>query len=194
MVPDWTPLLSRLAFLDFRVRMLSSSGLDALARLPSLAHLALDVDQVLLPEGKLAIRSAAFPCLKKFCFSYRVPCDLMFEPGSMPNLHTLDVRFDATRVAVATPSGFMPVRIEHLRFLTGIEHLQSLTSFTAEIYRGCSLDDVIFRLCNKPPMNASHIGSPQELERWFLHVYAEGILRLALSRHPGHPSVQIKYE
>ncbi|RLN05210.1 hypothetical protein C2845_PM13G10930 [Panicum miliaceum] len=194
MVPDCTPLLSRLAFLDFRVQMLSSGGLDALARLPSLALLALHVDQVLFPEGKLAIHGAAFRRLKKFCFSYRVPCDLVFEPGSMPHLHTLDVRFDASKVAVATPSGVMPVRIEHMRFLTGIEHLQSLTSFTAHIYRGWSFDDVIFRVCNTPPMNASHIGSPQELERWILHVYAESILRLALSRHPGHPSVQIKYE
>ncbi|KAL6850053.1 hypothetical protein ACP4OV_020680 [Aristida adscensionis] len=196
-LPDWISQLHVLISLVLHVDELTSDGLGVLARLPSLVHLRLSIGKFVCqpddsrhrwwkstqPEATMLICGQMFSCLKSFWFRYDVPCGLMFQQGAMPRLESFGMRFVAERLVAATAPT-----------LTGIEQLQSLTSFTVHIDSSVSGNHQFIDCYNRRRPNAAYYSSCPEEQRWWnLVVYAESFLRGVCSSHPARPRVHIKY-
>lgn len=100
----------------------------------------------------------------------------MFEPGAMPSLESFGMRFIAERSVPIAP------------VLAGIQHLQSLTTFTAHIDSSSNENRAFIDHLLVP-----HVWSLQEHLWWSYVSSAEYALRNAVSCHPARPRVHIKY-
>ncbi|TVU51789.1 hypothetical protein EJB05_03233, partial [Eragrostis curvula] len=164
---DWITQLSNLRSLEIKVVSLTSSGAEVLARLTLLVHLRLHVEDH-APEKGVIIHSADFPELKKFCFTYRVPC-LVFKSGAMPKLQALTIQCYANAERQADG------------VLDGIEHLRSLNA--------CKV--VIAEFAMGLQAGQAEDARQKEVLRWDKQVL-EAALRKAINKHPGSPDITIQ--
>uniref|UniRef100_A0A453GYT2 Uncharacterized protein n=1 Tax=Aegilops tauschii subsp. strangulata TaxID=200361 RepID=A0A453GYT2_AEGTS len=118
-IPSAIRKLSRLASLKIAVRELLRQDICILQALPALSALSLHVWTT--PVEMIVFDKGEFLVLK--CFKFRCPVPwLKFEAGSMPDLESLNLCFNAHQ---ADQHGIVPI---------GMEHLSGLKEITAHIW------------------------------------------------------------
>ncbi|KAK3121935.1 hypothetical protein QOZ80_8BG0663000 [Eleusine coracana subsp. coracana] len=160
----WITQLSNLHSLEIQVVSLLSDGIDILARLISLVHLKLHIQEHSPQDSTLVVRHAAFPNLWEFCFRCKTPC-LMFEAGTMPRIRSLDIECYEQGARQANS------------VLDGIEHLGTLEEFKVHIYARESFIPMEF--CCGDAMK-SHEEKHRKWDRKSLEV----AITEAISKHP----------
>ncbi|CAM0907318.1 unnamed protein product [Alopecurus aequalis] len=122
-VPKWLGSLVNLQQLRLEVVGIRQEDLSILGSLPAL--LTLFLEAVSPHTRKLRVSDEGFRCLKQFSYYQPSnPTELMFRPGSMPKLETLDIHFYASR---------------NCDFLPGIENLPCLITMKCLVRgRTCS--------------------------------------------------------
>uniref|UniRef100_A0A0E0JHR3 AAA+ ATPase domain-containing protein n=1 Tax=Oryza punctata TaxID=4537 RepID=A0A0E0JHR3_ORYPU len=178
-IPEWITQLDKLRSLEVGVQVLSAEGISALAGLPSLLHLRLHVEAEVVQGRAVMQGDMAFGRLRKLWFSCKAPC-LLFEPGAMPMLESLYVRFDADEAALLDT------------MLHSVDHLPRLEMFWAQIYSSSAVRVNYFRLGGgRRKQFYSQPRSPFKEESRMNLENAEAALRGAILRHPASPSIVI---
>ncbi|GJN32035.1 hypothetical protein PR202_gb20506 [Eleusine coracana subsp. coracana] len=177
MIPKWISLLDKLSSLKIQVVALPGDGVEALAKLPSLLHLTLSV-QDHVPEEGVIIYSKAFQNLKEFWFKYEAPC-LTFEAGAMPRLLSLSIDCYAQRAQ------------QDNGILAGIEHLVNLKSFKVRIYnRSCV--SASYAYCSKSQETLVEEDRQHKLEMCDIH-NLQAALKKAINKHPRKSDISIVF-
>ncbi|CAO2150590.1 unnamed protein product [Urochloa humidicola] len=152
-LPQWIGQLRLLSILKIEVMGVSGSNIVILEQLPALTALSLYVRTA--PAKRIIFRREGFPVLMQFKFICSALC-IAFEEGTMPNVRSLRVGFNASSTGKQSISE------------TGLENLTGLEVFSAKIggagadeFSGNSvksmLEDIFCRNLSPPIINIQFV-------------------------------------